>query len=257
MKRVWVVGGSSGIGLELVNQLLEKDHFVVVSARQAKQTPELISLKKHYPEQVKLLNIDVSQPEGLEVKIHQAWCFFGGLDVWFYNAGAYHPMSLKEADIQQFKLMNDVNYLGCAYLMNYFFQYLYKEQEGHKMKWVWNASLASQFGLPYGGGYSAPKAALVNLAESVQPELAKQGIDLRIINHGFVKTRLTEKNQFTMPGLMDAKKAAGKIVDFIEYGNGFEFTFPFGLTRFLKLLKFLPYRLSLAMSKRLLKHEDN
>ena len=124
--------------------------------------------------------------------------------------------------------------------------------QGHG-RWVWNASLASYFGLPYGGGYSAPKAALVNLAEALQPELAVQNIDLHIINHGFVRTRLTEKNEFTMPGLLEPVEAAQQIAHALDRSTAFEIRFPWRLRIVLSLLRWIPYSWSLALTRKMLR----
>ena len=118
---------------------------------------------------------------------------------------------------------------------------------------VLNASLASCFGLPYGGAYSASKAALVNIAQSLQPELQRKNIYLQIINHGFVKTRLTAKNDFEMPQLMEVDYAAKKIFDELNKSYKFEISFPFMLSKFLRILSFLPYSWSFSITKKFLK----
>lgn len=120
-------------------------------------------------------------------------------------------------------------------------------------RWIWNLSLSSYFGLPKGGGYSAPKAALLNLAQSIQPELSNENINLQVINHGFVKTRLTAKNDFDMPQLMSPELCAKKIYEGMKNENSFEIKFPFGLGSFLWFLSFLPYKLSLGITKKMLR----
>ncbi len=112
--------------------------------------------------------------------------------------------------------------------------------------------MSSYFGLPQGGGYSAPKAALVNLAQALHPELDLLNIKLQIINHGFVKTRLTDKNSFEMPQLMTPLFTAEKILEGIEKSNSFEIRFPFILSLFLRTLRFLPYKVSLALTKKMI-----
>lgn len=248
---IWIVGASQGIGLELVKTWLAAGHHVIASARSAQKSPSLLDLQAQY-DTLHCLDMDVSDREDVIQKCHQAWWLNDGLDMWFYNVGDYQPMTLAQWDWSTYESMNQVNYLGVVSIMTVLAP-LFKQQ-GHG-RWVWNASLASYFGLPYGGGYSAPKAALVNLAESLQPELAQTGIQLQIINHGFVKTRLTEKNTFDMPGLVEPTQAAHLINKGLQKSSGFEIRFPFGLRVMLSLLKILPYRWSLAMTKKMLRQE--
>lgn len=250
-QRIWIVGGSQGIGLELVKIWLAQGHTVIASARNAEDSSDLADLKQRYTK-LSCLNLDVTDTDDCHAKSHQAWWLHDGLDMWFYNVGAYQPMRIHEWDWDSFKFMNQANYLGAVSLMLALQPLFAKQGTG---RWVWNASLASYFGLPYGGGYSAPKAALVNLAESLQPELAQADIQLQIINHGFVKTRLTEKNTFEMPGLVEPKQAAYLIDKVLQNSRSFEIRFPFGLRVMLSLLKVLPYRWSLAMTKKMLKQE--
>lgn len=249
-QKIWLVGASQGIGLELVKIWLEQGHYVLASARQAEQSKDLALLKQLYGEQLHCLNVDVSDAQGCAAQAQQAWATFDGLDMWFYNVGAYQPMTCEQWDWSAFVQMNQSNYLGAVALMLPL-QKLFNKQ-GHG-RWVWNASLAAYFGLPYGGGYSAPKAALVNLAEALQPELAAQNIDLQIINHGFVRTRLTEKNEFAMPGLLEPLKAAEQIAHALDRSTAFEIRFPWRLRIVLSLFRWMPYSWSLALTRKMLR----
>jgi len=247
--RIWIVGGSSGIGLELVKIWLESGHFVIASAKKASHSKDLMALKHIYESKLQLIDIDVTSMESVSKATDQALQRFKGIDIWFYNAAVYEVMSINEWDIKHFESMVQVNYLGAVRVMTELMPYF--ETKKH-CRWIWNASLSSYFGLPLGGGYSAPKAALVNLAESLHPELKAKGIDLQIINHGFVKTKLTEKNTFEMPELMEPDEAARRIIQGIEKKDRFEIHFPFKLSTVLQLLKLLPYRVSLALTKKML-----
>jgi short-subunit dehydrogenase len=245
---IWMVGASQGIGLELTNLWLKQGHRVIASARQAESSNELAVLSKRYAN-LKCLNIDVTDEQDCQQKANQAWLLFSGIDIWFYNVGVYQPMTVAQWHISDFVKMNQANYLGAVMLMIALQPKFAQRGSG---RWIWNASLASYFGLPYGGGYSAPKAALVNLAESLQPELAQQNIRLQIINHGFVKTRLTAKNDFSMPGLVEPAQAAA-LIDQGMQRQAFEIRFPLKLRIFLSALKTMPYSWALAITRRMLK----
>lgn len=249
-QRIWLIGASQGIGLALTKIWLKQGHRVIASARNAEQSVELDDLKQHYAEQLQCLNVDVSDAQHCAQQAEHAWLMFNGLDIWFYNAGAYQPMTTEEWDLSAFVQMNHSNYLGVVALMLPLQQRFQQQGQG---RWIWNASLASYFGLPYGGGYSAPKAALVNLAQALHPELAEQHIQLQIINHGFVRTRLTEKNNFAMPGLLEPEQAAAQIAQGIEHSKRFEIRFPWRLRIILSLLKYMPYSWSLALTRKMLR----
>lgn len=173
MKRIWIVGGSSGIGLELVKKWLQEGMHVITSARKASSTKELLALNQIYEKQVQIVDMDVTSMESVKKAVPQAWKRFEGIDVWFYNAAVYEVMSTEEWNVEHFEAMMQINYMGAVRVMSELLPYFEKKGEG---RWIWNASLSSYFGLPLGGGYSAPKAALLNLAESLQPELSVKGM---------------------------------------------------------------------------------
>lgn len=247
-ERIWIVGGSSGIGLELVRIFLKNEYRLIVSSRTATKNEELNRLLKEYENSLYLLNLDVNQDE-FNDKIAEAWSVFDGIDSWFYNAATYDVMDINSWDKEKFIQMNTTNYLGVVKIMTDIMPYFKKQGFG---KWIWNLSLSTYFGLPKAGGYSAPKTALLNLAQSIQPELKNQNIDLQVINHGFVKTRLTAKNNFDMPELMTPEFAAQSIYENITNKNSFEIHFPFKLSIFLRILSILPYKISLAITRRML-----
>jgi len=251
MKKVWIIGSSSGIGLELVKLWLQNDYSVIASSRDTVNSSELLKLKANYSNKLVLLNIDVSNNQSVVKSVDEAFNIFNDIDICFFNAGVYESMNIEQWDISNFESMININYLGAVRLLKPLVSYLEKQKNESKV--ILNASLSSYFGLPYGGAYSASKAALVNLAQSIQPELSKKNINVQIINHGFVKTRLTSKNDFEMPQLMSPQIAAKKIFEQVNKPYRFEIAFPFILSKFLRLISFLPYKLSFSISKKFLK----
>lgn len=243
------MGASSGIGLELVKKWLLDDYLVVVSARNACNNESLLTLQGKHTQTLKMIDLDVREISSVQEAVVGAWNAFEGLDIWFYNAAVYEVMSIKAWKLEHFEAMMQVNYLGAVRVMTQLMPYFEQQKSG---RWIWNASLSSYFGLPLGGGYSAPKAALVNLAEALQPELKNKNIELQVINHGFVKTRLTQKNTFEMPELMTPQEAAEKIIKDMGKPYHFEMHFPFKLATFLQLLRLLPYKISLYLTRKTL-----
>ncbi|MBD3797145.1 MAG: SDR family NAD(P)-dependent oxidoreductase [Campylobacterales bacterium] len=249
MKTVWIIGGSSGIGLELAKEYLYNGHRLVVSARKASQSEALQELQKKFTENLSLVDIDVTDTQSVQNGVEKAWCSYGVIDTAIYNAGAYESMKHKEWSFDHFEMMNNVNYLGALRVIIALSPYFEVQKKGN---FVFNLSISSYFGLPYGGGYSAPKAALLNLCESLQPELMMKNIKLQVINHGFVKTRLTAKNNFPMPQLLEPNQAAKKIYKELQKPYRFEIYFPRTISLFLKLLRMLPYGFSFMITKKVL-----
>ncbi len=207
-KKVWIIGGSSGIGFELVKQYLKNADKVIVSARSATNSKSLAELHSQYTKNLTLLDMDVTQTQNVLDVTKKAWEVYEGVDLCFYNAGAYESMKMDEWKLEHFEAMNQINYLGAIRILTSVAPLFQAQKSGH---FVFNISISSYFGLPYGGGYSAPKAALLNFCESIQPELILKNIKVQVINHGFVKTRLTAKNDFEMPQLLEPSEAANKI----------------------------------------------
>jgi short-subunit dehydrogenase len=249
-QKVWIIGGSSGIGLELTKRYLETNNDVILSARSATTLKHLQELVLLYPDTLKLLDIDVANSQSVKDGVALAWSMHDGIDLCIYNAGIYESMKMDEWNLEHFEAMNQINYMGGVRIVTGLAPLFEAQKNGH---FVFNLSISSYLGLPYGGGYSAPKAALLNFCESIQPELMLKSIKVQVINHGFVKTRLTAKNSFEMPQLLEPGEAALKIFNAIENKPyGFEIRFPFLMTSFLNVLRMLPYRISLALTKKAL-----
>jgi NAD(P)-dependent dehydrogenase (short-subunit alcohol dehydrogenase family) len=158
-------------------------------------------------------------------------------DLVLVNAGDYEPMPLQAFDIELFERLNRVNYLGAVYVLGAVLP-LMRDSGGGQV--LLNASAAGYRGLPQAAPYSSPKAATIHLAESLHPEAGRWGIRLRVINPGFVDSRLTARNSFRMPGLMQPEAAAERIFRALDRA-GFEIRFPRRLVWLLKLLRCLPY----------------
>ncbi|CAG0911905.1 unnamed protein product [Cyprideis torosa] len=132
--------------------------------------------------------------------------------------------------------MGQINYLGASRAVGSVIGQMVDRDQGHI---VLTGSLSGFRGLPGAIGYSASKAGIMALAESMQADLRKTGINVQLINPGFIKTRLTEKNDFTMPFIMEPEEAAQ---EFFEHMNGDEFkrSFPMVFSWVFRLSQFMP-----------------
>ncbi|MEN8718430.1 MAG: SDR family NAD(P)-dependent oxidoreductase [Sulfurovum sp.] len=250
MKKIWILGASSGIGFELLKLWLKLDYLIIASSSSIESNPEALELLNNNKTKLTLVDIDVTCIDSISKAFEENADFLSSIDTFFYNAGVYESTNSKNIQIHDFENMMNVNYLGFIRILSSALPYL--EKDNYTKKIVVNGSLASYFGLPNAGAYGASKAALLSFVQSIQPELIMQNIQLQIINHGFVKTRLTAKNQFSMPQVMDSKIAAIIINKEVAGPYKFEIKFPFILSKFLQFLSLLPYRLSLAITKKML-----
>jgi NAD(P)-dependent dehydrogenase (short-subunit alcohol dehydrogenase family) len=147
-------------------------------------------------------------------------------------------MPLDRFDTDLFRHLMTVNYLGVVYGLGAVLPHLRGRRAGQILI---NASLSGYRGLPLAAPYGATKAALINLAESLRNECCAAGIRLRVINPGFVRSPLTDRNDFQMPFLTEAEVIARHVVARLD-DDGFEIAFPRRMTWLMKLLRLLPYR---------------
>ena len=239
-RHAWLIGASSGMGLEVGRQLREAGWRVTLSARDPER---LAAAASELACEYRVL--DVTVPENV-ADAARALYQVNPAELVLVNAGDYEPMPIEAFDTTLFARLNAVNYLGPVNVLGAVMP-LMRDHGGGEI--LLNASAAGLRGLPRSAPYSAPKAATIHLAEALRPEARRWGINLRVINPGFVRSRLTDKNRFTMPGLMDASAAARRIVRGIGR-SGFEISFPRRLIWPLKLLRCLPYGLYFRLIER-------
>lgn len=241
-RRVWIIGASSGIGAALATSLLEKGATVAVSARRA------ATLQAAFAETplARVLPADLTDRSAFSsalTELEQAW---GGIDLVVFCAGAYMPMQAWELDAAAIDRLIDVNLRAPLAASAALVPLLLRQGSG-ALAYV--ASVAGYRGLPKAAAYGPTKAALINFAEALHCDLAPRGISVFLINPGFVATPMTAGNDFSMPALISPQQAADQIVAGFARGS-FEIHFPRRFTRWLKLLRLLPYPLYFALVRR-------
>lgn len=238
-KRVWIVGASEGIGAALARDYAGQGARLVLSARNGDRLAALA-------EEIggaEVVALDSADPLSLQAAA-ESIAAGGPLDVAISMAALYDPGRALEIDLETAARIVTVNLTGSLMFARTAAPLL---REGGQL--VLTGSVAGYIGLPQGQIYSATKAGVQNLAESLRAELAPR-LDVRLVSPGFVATRLTARNDFTMPGLLQPDQAARRIIDGLGTAR-FEIAFPRRLVWPLKLLRALPYGLSLALTRRL------
>ncbi len=242
----WIVGASSGIGRALADELVLRGDAVVVSARSMAPLLEQAVIQ---PQRIMPIAVDVTDLASLERALTQILMHWGRVDRVILNAADYAPMSLAEFNPDVFERLMRINFMGVIYGIEAVRGYFLARGAGQI---IITASVAGYRGLPYAAPYGATKAALINMVESLAPEFAALGVRLRVINPGFVRTSLTAKNTFTMPGIIEPAQAALHIARQLE-GNRFEILVPRGFGWLMKLIRVLPYPIFFALTRRMLK----
>ena len=235
-KKIWVIGASSGIGLSLSKALLQQEAKVALTSRNAKSLENIAS--QHFENSIGLpANVENLDELSKSFKmIQKSW---SDIDLVIYSAALYQPMRSWEIGHPMAIQINNVNLTGLLNVLSLVVPHFYSTKQGHI---AIVSSLAGYFGMPNSLIYGATKAALINLAETLYVELRPKGIGVHLINPGFVKTRLTEKNDFNMPFLISTEEATKQIILGLEKGQ-FEIHFPKRLSWLIKLIKLLPYRI--------------
>ena len=240
-KRVWIIGASTGIGAALAQRLAGAGARLALSAR---SQDKLAALAAGMPGAL-VLPLDVRDAAAQARAYATIVAQWGGADVTLFNAGTYSPMRADAFDLAHMNEHFAINYHGVTNgLAAILPDYLARAASHPCIAIV--SSVAGLRGLPMALAYGPSKAALINLAETLYLDLSPKGIAVTLINPGFVDTPLTQQNTFRMPALISAEAAAGHILAGFAAGE-FEMHFPKRFTRWLHILRLLPYTLYFAL----------
>lgn len=239
---IWIIGASSGIGKALAQELSSLGAQLVLSSRRKE---ELEQLREQIEGHHQICPLDVSDRgqvynAGMELKNS------GTLDRVIFMAAVYEPANIKDMDLDFTRQLVDINLMGAFYVVHTILPIFEKQKHGQI---AICASVAGYTGLPNGQPYSATKAALINFTQSLYAE-AKEYIDVKIINPGFVRTPATDKNNFKMPMRIEPGEAARAIAKGLKKG-AFEIHFPKRFTYLMKLLAIMPYWIKLYFTRRI------
>ncbi|WP_114966153.1 SDR family NAD(P)-dependent oxidoreductase [Alkalilacustris brevis] len=228
-KRYWLVGASEGLGRALADVMSRAGIELILSARNEER---LQSLAQDLPGKTSCLPVDVRDAKSVQAAVERV----GEIDGLIYLAGTYWPFSAQDWNAEQAEVMADVNFTGAVRVIGAAMPGLLERGAGHI---VLVGSLSGFRGLPGSIGYSSSKAGLMHLAESMHADLRGSGIMVQLANPGFVRTRLTAKNDFAMPFLMEPEDAAMRIFEHMNT-DAFKRSFPLLFALFFRLSQFLP-----------------
>ncbi len=230
----WVTGASSGIGREVAAQLVIGGWTVAISAR---READLQSLAAEHPGKMIVAPLDITDEPAVRAAIARITGESGRpIARAVLNAGNYIRDTAPDFDVAKFKSQMDVNLLGTANCLAALMPDMMARRRG-QIAIV--ASVAGLNGLPGAVTYSATKAALISMAQSLKFDLDKAGVAICVVLPGFVKTPATAGNTYDMPYLMEVADAAREIMNGMDGGN-FLIAFPWQLAWPLRFLRLLP-----------------
>ena len=244
-KKIWITGASSGIGKAVAEKFASEGWIVAASARRQ----EILN-KMAENQNIFAYPLDVTQKENVTKTFNNIIEDFKNVDICLFCSGTYDPKLEQEINIEQNKFVMETNYFGVLNCIKAVETY-FKNKKSGQISIV--SSVAAYRGLPNSSGYGPSKAALTNLTESIYFDFKKHNVKISLVSPGFIKTPLTDKNEFPMPFIRSPEFAADKIFQGLTKKNMFEIHFPLGLTLTLKFLRILPYRLYLFLIDKFVK----
>ena len=247
-KTIWITGGSSGIGKALAIKFASKGWNVAVSARRE----ELLNELSNSNENVSGFPLDVTDKEKCKEVFNEIKNKYENVDICFFSTGTWDPKKEKDIDVEQIENVFKVNFFGTVNSIKAVEKY-FKDKKNGVITIV--SSIAGYRGLPNSTGYGPSKSALNNLAESLYFDFKRYNVRVCLVSPGFIKTPMTDKNDFKMPFLKTPDYAADQIYEGLVNKNVFEIHFPKSLTITLKLLSFLPSKIYFSLVGKLTKYQ--
>ncbi|WP_319545605.1 SDR family NAD(P)-dependent oxidoreductase [Ruegeria conchae] len=227
-KTYWIIGASEGLGKALAEALSRQGAHLILSARNASRLAEICEKLPN----ASAVPFDVTDLDAVCRAVVEVGAFHGLV----YNAGTYDPINTADWNTEAALAISDVNYFGALRVLGETVPDLIQKGNGDI---TLIGSLAGYHGLPNAISYGSSKAALISLAETMRHDLAGTGVTVRIVNPGFIKTRLTNKNSFNMPMLMTPEDAADRVVRAMSHRR-FRTDFPAPFSWIIRLIDYVP-----------------
>jgi len=228
-KRYWLIGASDGLGAALAHKLSAVGTEVIVSARSEEK---LVALVEDLPGRAHYQKIDVADDASVKAAAEAV----GEVDGVVFLAGVYWPFGAKDWEPEHAVAMADINFSGLMRVMGQVVPKMVARDQGHV---VITSSLSAFRGLPNSIGYTASKAGTMSLAECMYADLRGTGVQVQVVNPGFIETQLTEKNDFKMPFLMTPEDAAREVFEHMNT-TSFKKSFPWLFSLLFRGGQFLP-----------------
>jgi short-subunit dehydrogenase len=246
---LWITGAGKGIGKAVALEYAARGWTVAISAR-TREDLEAVAGEandKGFSGAVHPYVLDVTDHDAFKQTFKVIENDLANVDQVIFNAGTHVPTEPKKFSVGPFRTLMEVNYLGSVNGLDAVLPSFIDRKSGHVAV---VASVAGYGGLPNAAAYGATKAGLINMCESLKTQLDGLGVTISVINPGFVRTPLTDKNDFPMPFLMEPEDAARAVFQGMAKRK-FEIAFPTPFVLILKFLRILPYWLYFPLVRKM------
>ena len=232
-KNIWITGASSGIGKALAIKFANEGWKVAASARRENLLKEL----NQENENIHPFPLDVTNIDQCKTVFENIVEKFKNIEISIFGTGIHDPKSEKKFNLDKIRKIMEVNYFGTMNSINAVYDY-YNNKKSGQISII--SSVAGYRGLPAAGAYCASKSALTSFTETLQFEMKRKNVRVSLVSPGFIKTPMTDQNDFPMPMIKSPEFAAEQIYIGLIKKKGFEIHFPKAFTYFLKFLRILP-----------------
>ena len=230
---IWITGASSGIGRSLALKFAKEGWIVAASARRE----NLLQKLRSENENIHSFPLDVTNPEQCKTVFRNIVKQFENIEICVFATGIHDPKSEKVFNLEKIRKIMEVNFFGTMNSINSIYKYFGEKKNG-QISIV--SSVAGYRGLPAAGAYCASKSALTSFAESLYFDMIRKNVKVKLISPGFIKTPMTDENDFPMPMIKTPEFAADKIYNGLINKNAFEIHFPKTFTFLMKLIQIVP-----------------
>jgi NAD(P)-dependent dehydrogenase (short-subunit alcohol dehydrogenase family) len=234
-KVYFITGAGRGMGVHFVRAALAAGHQVVATGRR----PEAVEQAIGANESLLAVKLDITVPADAEAAIQAALERFGRIDVLINNAASFQAGFFEEVSPEQFRAQMEVNFFGALNVTRAVLPVMRQQCSGQIV------SISSTAGVVAGAfasAYGASKFALEGWMEALRSEVAPYGITATVVDPGFFRTTLLEKESTILPALSveDYAERTRQILPFWEEMNGKQSGDPAKLARTLVTLLDLP-----------------
>ena len=232
-KTIWITGASSGIGKALAIKFAQEGWNVAISARRENLLKEISKSQNN----IDYFPLDVTNIEKCKTVFNDVKKKLGDVNISVFCTGIHDPKSEKKLNLEKVRKIMEVNFFGAVNSINAVYDY-YKDKKSGQISIV--SSVAGYRGLPAAGAYCASKSALSSFAESLYFDFKRDNVRISLVSPGFIKTPMTDQNDFPMPMIKSPEFAAEQMFKGLTRSKGFEIHFPKTFTSLMKVLKVIP-----------------